>query len=64
MITMGEAYFGEPISPMEVMPNGRLVQYFERARMEWWPEKPTGMRVVLTDVGNCITWREITPVGP
>ncbi len=47
----GPTLFGEPVSTLEEMPNGRLVQYFERARMEWWPERPIGMRVALTDVG-------------
>lgn len=48
----GEVYFGEPISRLEKLSSGRLVQYFERARMEWWPENPAGMRVMLTDLGK------------
>ena len=48
----GALYFGEPISGLEKLANGRLVQYFERARMEWWPENPAGARVVLTNVGQ------------
>ncbi len=47
----GADFFGDPISVMEKMSNGRLVQYFERARMEWWPEHPQGQRVVLTYLG-------------
>jgi hypothetical protein len=54
----GSTYFGEPISPLEEISNGRLVQYFERARMEWWPENPLGMRVVLTDLGTLYYTRE------
>ena len=54
----GQVYFGEPISVLEELPSGRLVQYFERARMEWWPENPPGMRVVLTDVGSLYQSRE------
>ena len=46
----GAVFFGEPVSEVE-NEGGRLVQYFERARMEWWPEKVSGMRVVLTDLG-------------
>ena len=48
----GEIYFGEPIAPMEKLPNNRIVQYFERARLEYWPENPPKMRVMLTDVGK------------
>ncbi len=48
----GEVYFGEPISPMLETSSGRLMQYFERARMEWWPELPAGKRVVLSDLGK------------
>lgn len=47
----GPVYFGEPISEAEIV-NGRLVQYFERARMEWRPERPVGQRVVLTEIGR------------
>lgn len=47
----GEKYFGDPIGPLESR-DGRLVQYFENARMEWWPEFATGERVVLTDLGR------------
>ena len=48
----GEIYFGEPIAPMEKLANNRIVQYFERARLEYWPENPPKMRVMLTDVGK------------
>lgn len=47
----GEAYFGTPVSALEVI-DGRYVQYFENARMEWWPERASGERVVLTDLGK------------
>lgn len=47
----GSAYFGLPISKLEVI-DGRYVQYFEDARMEWWPERAAGERVVLTDLGR------------
>jgi hypothetical protein len=47
----GEVYFGSPISEMKVI-NGRLVQYFERALMEWIPEQAPGMRVKLADLGR------------
>ena len=42
--------FGYPISePM--VENGRIVQYFQRARMEWHPERPRDERVVLGALG-------------
>ena len=47
----GIAQFGYPISEMVVL-NGRLVQYFQRARLEWRPELPSGHRVVLSDLGS------------
>jgi hypothetical protein len=47
----GAFYFGEPISDVELQDN-RLVQYFERARMEWRPESEPGKRVALTDLGR------------
>lgn len=47
----GEIYFGKPIGPMEVR-DGRTVQYFERARFEWQPERLPEPGVVLTDLGR------------
>ena len=47
----GAQFFGNPISDVEVI-DGRYMQYFQNSRMEWWPDKPSGQRVVLTDVGR------------
>ncbi len=47
----GAQYFGNPIADAEIR-DDRIVQYFERARMEWKPEMPAGQRVVLTDLGK------------
>jgi len=47
----GETYFGNPVSALEVI-DGRYVQYFENSRMEWWPERTSGVRVVHTDLGK------------
>ncbi len=47
----GANRFGNPISAVEVI-DGRYVQYFDYARMEWWPDRPSGQRVVLTDLGR------------
>ena len=47
----GADYFGEPVSDL-VKVDGLLVQYFEKARMEWHPENPNGQHVILTDLGR------------
>lgn len=47
----GTEQFGLPISNI-VTVNGRLAQYFEKARFEWRPELPSGQRVILTNVGQ------------
>ncbi len=47
----GVAQFGYPISPFEY-DNGVIVQYFEKARLEWQPSQPEGQRVVVTDLGR------------
>jgi hypothetical protein len=47
----GVPQFGYPISSFEVH-DGWIVQYFDYARFEWHPERPSGQRVVLTNLGN------------
>jgi len=47
----GLSVFGYPISGFEIY-NGRIVQYFERARFEWYPELPEGQKVVLASLGR------------
>ena len=47
----GLTWFGDPISEVEVV-DGHYVQYFENVRMEWWPDRPNGQRVVLSDLGR------------
>lgn len=47
----GDHMFGLPLSDVEVI-DGRYVQYFDYARMEWWPDQPAGQRVLLTDLGR------------
>ena len=47
----GQNVFGKPISSFEFL-NGRIVQYFERARFDWYPEYPEGQKVVLADLGR------------
>ncbi|RRR66380.1 MAG: lamin tail domain-containing protein [Candidatus Viridilinea halotolerans] len=51
-----EQIFGYPISEeiYEVLENGNwhTVQYFEKARFEYWPELPPGERVLLSHLGR------------
>ena len=47
----GVAQFGFPISGFEYHAD-RLVQYFEKARLEWQPWKTEGQRVVVSDLGR------------
>lgn len=42
--------FGYPISEF-MLENGRIVQYFQRAKMEWHPELSGDQRVQLGDLG-------------
>jgi hypothetical protein len=57
----GEAVFGKPVSRFEFY-NGRIVQYFERARFEWYPEYPEGQKVVLAEVGRI--YFDLVPEDP
>lgn len=43
--------FGRPVSDV-VLLGDRLVQYFERARLEWHPDLPSGHRVVPANIGE------------
>ncbi|MDD5370664.1 MAG: hypothetical protein PHQ40_16400 [Anaerolineaceae bacterium] len=47
----GVAQFGNPISEIEQQDH-LYIQYFERARLEWRPELPSGQRVALADLGR------------
>ena len=47
----GVSQFGYPISAFEYHEN-KLVQYFEKARLEWQPWKLEGQRVVVSDLGR------------
>lgn len=46
--------FGFPITE-EQDRGGRTVQYFQRARMEWWPELPPAQRVQLGLLGDLLS---------
>ncbi len=47
----GTSFFGHPITEMMVE-KGRVVQYFQRARLEWHPHNPPGLRVRLGKLGE------------
>jgi hypothetical protein len=47
----GTAQFGYPISGFESHEN-KIVQYFEKARLEWQPWRAEGQRVVVSDLGR------------
>ncbi|NTW42955.1 MAG: hypothetical protein HGB14_00660 [Anaerolineaceae bacterium] len=48
----GELFFGQPISNTLINKSGFLVQFFENALLEWHPEKKSGERVVVADLGS------------
>jgi hypothetical protein len=43
--------YGYPITEWFIE-NDRIVQYFQRAKMEWHPEKPEGQRIQLAPLGQ------------
>jgi hypothetical protein len=47
----GVSQFGYPISGFEYHEN-KIVQYFEKTRLEWQPWKVEGQRVVVSDLGR------------
>jgi hypothetical protein len=49
--TGGLDMYGYPIAGVTVEPNGRIVQYFQRAKMEWHPG-PEYQRIVLAPLGQ------------
>ncbi len=68
--TQGEArIFGFPISDefQEILDDGEwhTVQYFERARFEYWPKLEPGKRVLISHLGRKLAPPErLTPVPP
>ena len=47
----GLEIFGYPRSEF-FFEEGAVVQYFQRQRMEWYPDRPTGSQIQLTNVGE------------
>jgi hypothetical protein len=48
----GVARFGNPISAFEFQSDGRIIQYFEKARFEYHPELGAGNTIRLADLGR------------
>jgi len=59
--------FGLPISNEmdETLPDGnvRTVQYFEKARFEYWPELPPGQRVIISALGRLLVPSHLVSPG-
>jgi hypothetical protein len=58
----GVDILGYPISEWVIEPNGRIVQYFQRNKMEWYPENPAGQRVQLGMLGTIYVEQYVDPV--
>jgi len=56
----GLELFGYPITEFQ-WENGRLVQYLQRARMEWHPEFPENQRVQLGNLGEIYATTRLDP---
>jgi hypothetical protein len=52
--------FGNPITEFK-LENGRIVQYFQRARMEWHPQLPADQRVQLGNLGEIYALTRLDP---
>jgi len=57
----GQRILGYPITE-PFYDNDRLVQYFERARMEWWPERAPGQRVSLSNLGSIYAGQHVAEI--
>ncbi|MBN1582386.1 MAG: hypothetical protein JXA89_16890 [Anaerolineae bacterium] len=54
--------FGYPISEWIIEANGRIVQYFQQGKMEWYPENPPGQRVQLGMLGTIYVEQFVDPI--
>ncbi len=59
--TGGVDLYGYPIAPQQIEGN-RIVQYFQRARFEWHPERAEGQRVQTAALGTIYyDWARLDP---
>jgi hypothetical protein len=54
--------FGYPITEWIIELDGRIVQYFQRGKMEWYPENPPGQRVQLGMLGTRYVEEFVDPI--
>lgn len=59
----GISNYGYPITP-ELTENGRIVQYFQFARFEYWPDDPNGNVVHLGKIGEELRPIFVQRTGP
>jgi hypothetical protein len=58
----GPVVLGDPISEWVIELNGRIVQYFERGKLEWYPENPAGLRVQPGMLGTIYVEQFVDPI--
>ena len=58
----GVDIFGYPITEWFIEPSGGIVQYFQCAKMTWYPENPTGQRVQLEMLGTIYVEQYVDPI--
>jgi hypothetical protein len=58
----GAAFWGYPITEWVIERNGRIAQYFERGKLEWYPENPLGQRVQPGMLGVIYVEQYVDPV--
>lgn len=51
----GVEIFGMPLTELIVGADGKQVQYFERARFEYYPDRPLGQRIELSLLGSLLS---------
>lgn len=56
----GIEFFGYPITEFKYE-NGRIVQYFQRARLDWYPDLPPEQRVQLGNLGEVYAFERLSP---
>jgi hypothetical protein len=58
----GPTVLGDPISEWMIELNGRIAQYFERGKLEWYPGNPAGLRVQPGMLGTIYVEQFVDPI--
>jgi hypothetical protein len=58
----GPTVLGDPISEWTIELNGRIAQYFQRGKLEWYPENPAGLRVQPGMLGTIYVEQFVDPI--